>query len=157
MIPLSPAALTAVVRGRTVDLGLVQALEGEEASYGAVIGTLTALTAAELPSEGDVDGSPDLRAGVTIEIDQADGHFNGKYHITGVSHRYQHGSPAGYHTVLRAVRADRAVFVLPEVDDEVLVAFEHGDIGRPVVVGSLWNGSEGVAEGRPCGRQPPRD
>ena len=31
-------------------------------------------------------------------------------------------------------------FFLPEVDDEVLVAFERGDIRFPFVVGSLWNG-----------------
>jgi uncharacterized protein involved in type VI secretion and phage assembly len=31
-------------------------------------------------------------------------------------------------------------FFLPEVDDEVLVAFERGDIRFPYVVGSLWNG-----------------
>jgi len=30
-------------------------------------------------------------------------------------------------------------FFLPEVDDEVLVAFERGDIRFPYVVGSLWN------------------
>ncbi|MDL1982663.1 MAG: phage baseplate assembly protein V [Deltaproteobacteria bacterium] len=34
----------------------------------------------------------------------------------------------------------RGVFFLPEVDDEVLVAFEFGDIRKPLVLGGLWNG-----------------
>ncbi|ELZ10094.1 hypothetical protein C479_09865 [Halovivax asiaticus JCM 14624] len=33
-------------------------------------------------------------------------------------------------------------YFLPEVDDEVLVAFENGDIHTPFVVGSLWNGKQ---------------
>jgi phage protein D len=32
------------------------------------------------------------------------------------------------------------VMFLPEVNDEVLVAFEFGDIRRPYIVGGLWNG-----------------
>ena len=34
----------------------------------------------------------------------------------------------------------RGVFFPPEVDDEVLVAFEHGSSQRAYVVGALWNG-----------------
>ncbi len=37
---------------------------------------------------------------------------------------------------------ERGVYFLPEVDDEVLVAFEHGDVRFPYVLGALWNGKE---------------
>ncbi|MBD2494637.1 VgrG-related protein [Nostoc sp. FACHB-280] len=35
---------------------------------------------------------------------------------------------------------------LPEVNDEVLVAFEHGDIHRPYVIGGVWNGTDAPPE-----------
>ena len=38
--------------------------------------------------------------------------------------------------------ANRGFDCLPEVDDEVLVAFEHGDIHRPYVIGGVWNGTD---------------
>jgi uncharacterized protein involved in type VI secretion and phage assembly len=34
---------------------------------------------------------------------------------------------------------DRGAVFLPEVNDEVLVAFEHGDINFPYVLGGVWN------------------
>jgi uncharacterized protein involved in type VI secretion and phage assembly len=41
----------------------------------------------------------------------------------------------------------RGSFFLPEVKDEVLVAFDHGDARFPYVVGFMWNGQD----------QPPAD
>jgi uncharacterized protein involved in type VI secretion and phage assembly len=36
--------------------------------------------------------------------------------------------------------SERGMFFMPEVGDEALVAFEHGDFDHPVVVGFMWNG-----------------
>jgi uncharacterized protein involved in type VI secretion and phage assembly len=41
---------------------------------------------------------------------------------------------------------DRGSWFVPDVDDEVLVAFEAGDPRRPYVVGALWNGRDAPPE-----------
>jgi phage baseplate assembly protein V len=40
----------------------------------------------------------------------------------------------------------RGAYFLPEVGDEVLVAFEHGSADHPFVIGSLWNGQDTAPE-----------
>ena len=39
---------------------------------------------------------------------------------------------------------DSGMVWLPQVGDEVLVAFEHGDTSRPIVVAGLWNGTDTI-------------
>lgn len=51
---------------------------------------------------------------------------------------------------------ERGFMALPEVNDEVLIAFEHGDVHRPYIVGALWSTtdkppkpkSEAIADGQ---------
>jgi uncharacterized protein involved in type VI secretion and phage assembly len=38
--------------------------------------------------------------------------------------------------------SDRGIYFLPEVHDEVLVMFEHGEIRFPYIIGALWNGQD---------------
>lgn len=46
----------------------------------------------------------------------------------------------------------RGFYNLPEVDDEVLVAFEQGAIDRPYVLGALWNGKDAPPESNSDGK-----
>src|SRR5689334_11111979 len=48
--------------------------------------------------------------------------------------------------------SDRGTYVLPEVDDQVLVVFEHGDINRPIVIGGLWSKKQDPAEVNQSGK-----
>lgn len=41
---------------------------------------------------------------------------------------------------------DQGIEVLPEVDTEVVVAFEAGELTRPYIVGACWNGQESLPE-----------
>lgn len=47
---------------------------------------------------------------------------------------------------------DRGTFFVPEVGDEVLVAFEHGDVEHAYVIGALWNGVDKPPESNADGK-----
>lgn len=57
---------------------------------------------------------------------------------------WRDGSQESYWARLAVLAAgkDRGTLWLPEVGDEVLVAFDKGDIEHPYVLGSLWNGKD---------------
>lgn len=40
----------------------------------------------------------------------------------------------------------RGSWFMPEVGDEVLVAFEQGDVNHPYIIGYLWNGAQNPPE-----------
>ncbi|MEO8333813.1 MAG: phage baseplate assembly protein V [bacterium] len=41
---------------------------------------------------------------------------------------------------------DQGIEILPSVDTQVVVAFEAGDLRRPYILGSCWNGRESLPE-----------
>jgi uncharacterized protein involved in type VI secretion and phage assembly len=46
----------------------------------------------------------------------------------------------------------RGTYVLPEIHDQVLVVFEHGDINRRIVVDSLWSRKQEPVEVNQSGK-----
>lgn len=46
----------------------------------------------------------------------------------------------------------RGLECLPEVNDEVLIGFEHNDVHRPVVLGGLWNRNDPPPDSEAVGR-----
>lgn len=51
----------------------------------------------------------------------------------------------------------RGIYFLPEVGDEVLVAFDRGDLRFPYVLGALWNGVDAAARNNQDGKNDIRE
>ncbi|HEY5925080.1 MAG TPA: phage baseplate assembly protein V, partial [Kofleriaceae bacterium] len=47
---------------------------------------------------------------------------------------------------------ERGTYFLPEVDDQVLVVFEHGDVNKPIVIGALWSKKQEPVEVNQTGK-----
>ena len=155
VIALSPDAIRVTqAPGPTIEMGSVPSLQTAAAAHGAAAGTLSGMIERDWSAEGDAEGSAAPRAGGLVTFQGVGAAFSGEYRIASVSHRIDSGSRTGWHTLLRLARRDGAVFLLPEVGDEVLVAFESGDLSNPFVVGSLWDAAEAPREASVCGRPP---
>jgi uncharacterized protein involved in type VI secretion and phage assembly len=71
-------------------------------------------------------------------VDNVDPASEGRVMVEG---RPGHGGAGRRWARLATLMAgpDRGTWFIPDVGDEVLVAFEHGDRRRPIVIGSLWS------------------
>jgi Type VI secretion system/phage-baseplate injector OB domain len=137
--------------GRTSEIVVETPLASADAAAALAREGLDLLIAERVSAETLADGSASLHSGRLVVVQGANARFDGQYYVKGVSHRYTHPqSGDGYHAVLRLLRADGGMFFLPSIDDEVLVAFEHGDLRRPALVGSLWDSDDCPPPCRDC-------
>jgi phage protein D len=137
--------------GRTSEIVVHTPLPSAEAAAALAREGLELAIAHRVSAEALAGGSAALRPGRLLAVQGANAPFDGTYYVQGVSHRYAHPeSGGGYRAVLRLRRADGAMFFVPSIDDEVLVAFEHGDLREAVVVGSLWDSNDCPPPCRDC-------
>jgi phage protein D len=139
LVPGDPAP--DLVLGRTIEFTIDQPIFSPEEARAIANSKLEEATLSYVTGEAEAKGHPKIKAGILVEIAGAGDRFDGQYSVAGVRHRYSHllGCAGGYKSRLKVRRRPIALFFLPEVDDEVLVAFVHGDLSRPFVVGSLWD------------------
>lgn len=125
--------------GATITVDTGQRFASADAANAFALTVLTDLLAARVSGEALTAGIPGIKVGGPVEMTGVGTPFDGRYHVVGVKHQFGGDSYGGYSTSLRLRRADLGMFYHPEIDDEVLVAFEAGDRLRPYVVGSLWD------------------
>lgn len=91
------------------------------------------------PTEDREEGIRGIRVGVVS--DNEDPEQMGRVKLT---YPWRDADDESYWARVATLMAgkERGTYFLPEIGDEVLVAFENGDIHHPYVLGALWNGQE---------------
>src|SRR5215510_8995368 len=77
---------------------------------------------------------------LAICVDNVDGNGNPGYRVK-VKFPWLNDQDTTYWARIAVPMAgpERGTYVLPEIDDQLLVVFEHGDFERPIVIGTLWS------------------
>ena len=94
-----------------------------------------------LKSEDQQEGSRILGVALGLVTNNQDPEGLGR---VKVKYPWRENSPESFWARIAVMAAgnDRGTVWIPEVDDEVLVGFDKGNIEHPYVLGSLWNGKD---------------
>jgi phage protein D/phage baseplate assembly protein gpV len=105
--------------------------------------SLNALDGSNVPAR---ESEASLVIGLVLDNEDPDGLGRVRIKLPGLSE-----DESGYWARVAAPMAGggRGTFFLPEKNDEVLVAFEQGDITRPYILGALWNTEDKPPETNP--------
>jgi len=102
-----------------------------------------------LPSGHERRGALSVVVGLVLDNQDPNGLGRVKINLPGLSE-----DETGHwaRVVSPMAGGGRGMFFLPDKNDEVLVAFEQGDITRPYVLGALWNGKDKPPESNADGQ-----
>ena len=103
----------------------------------------------ELPDETRDDAIRGVATGIVTDNEDPAG--MGRVKLT-FPWRAEEGESFWARMATTMAGGDRGTYFLPEVGDEVLVAFEDGDIHYPYVLGALWSGEEKPPEDNADGK-----
>jgi len=78
--------------------------------------------------------------GQVVSLDDPDQRNRVQVRLVGFDDVANQDAPLWARVVCPFAGKDRGAFLLPDVDDEVLVVFQNGDPSYPLVIGGLWNG-----------------
>jgi phage protein D len=138
--------------GRTSEFTVDHPISSTEEAQAIAAEKLRDLLDVQGDAEAETGGHDGLRPGDLIVVRGTNDRFDGQYYVRGVSHRFTHHPDtcgAGYRTLLALEHRAPSLYFLPEIDDEVLLAFEQGDLARPYVVGSLWDDDDACSRDDP--------
>ena len=165
------AAASVEVRGRSVNLGLhpgrLVRIEADDRDEGAfritrVVhrgeysgnyrnkfrGVSAAVEASPLT---DVHRYPKAVSSTAIVEDNEDPEGLGRLRVRFPWQRHQSGCSPWIRVSAAYAGADKGVYFIPEVGEEVMVGFDDGNAERPYVTGGVYNGKQGasgIASGR---------